>query len=90
VDEAGRSASAAIDRKKTLLFGGLGVDATAYRRFVLCLENGTRSSDTEQEHRQAGCDAEGVICSSVDGANGHDGNLGIGEQWSALMNYIRP
>ena len=78
-----RSGSAAIDGEKAFFFSRFSVDAAAHGRLVLCLENGTRCGNTKQEQRQTRGDAEGVICSSVDGADGH------GVRWVELMGARR-
>ena len=88
--EASRSELTAVDRDKAFLLRCLGVDTAPHSRLIGRLEDGTSCSNTKQEQRQTCSDAESVECSGVDSANSHDGNLGIGEQWSALMNYTRP
>ena len=80
--EEGRSASAAVDSEKAFFLSRLSVDASADGLLILNVENDGGCSDTKQKHRQASRETPGVKCSSVDGADGHGGNLGI---WWAVV-----
>lgn len=75
--EASRSELTAVDRDKAFFLRCLGVDTAPHGRLIRRLEDGASCGNTEQEQRQTRDDAEDVVCSSVNSADGHSGNLGI-------------